>query len=244
MMHRKMGLTGVIAIGMVVAQMLIPVVSYASASVKYVPTAISMRGKNLAHKQHVVAIDPWSGTPTSWISINILQRELKSIGVQTTWNGSTLDVTSVPSGWSEYLISAPAHGISPSGQMQFSIGGEKNEFVRCPKLVVRDPSSGNETTYVPVYYASSFLGNRLWMGAMWKGNTWSLSPQDISGQPSGSKSATKEDFQTLNTVKYTPSEMTKIQGIAHQQGIKVYIPSKMGGSWIATRFEACDCASI
>ncbi|QSO52930.1 hypothetical protein JZ785_03125 [Alicyclobacillus curvatus] len=108
-----------------------------------------------------------------------LQEALKSAGVQTTWNGNTLVVSNVPRGWTENVSSAPSVGNPPTGQMQFSISGVEDEFLRAPKLLAKDPSSDVETTYVPVYYADLFLHQRLMMGTSWSGLHWTLSPQTI-----------------------------------------------------------------
>ncbi|WDL98878.1 hypothetical protein [Alicyclobacillus sp. ALC3] len=242
-MKHKAGLIGVVAAG-IVAVGLTPIVAFADSSsgshttpavgtpapeTHYASTTIKMTGGATLTPQHVVANDPWSEKPTSWLPMYYLQKELKSVGVQTTWDGNTLDVTSVPSGWSEYTLNEPVKGTAPAGQMQFSMGGNQLEYVRAPKLVTKDPASGEQTTYVPVYYANLFLANRLSMFAKWSGSTWNLSPQDVTGVASGSKTATTQDYQTLNTVKYSTSETSKIDALSKQQGVKVYIPSKMGG---------------
>lgn len=54
-------------------------------------------------------------------------------------------------------------------------------------------------------------------------------PADATAVASGSKTATSQDYQTLNTVKYSTSETEKIDALSKQQGVTVYIPSKMGG---------------
>ncbi|MCI0184914.1 hypothetical protein [Sulfoacidibacillus ferrooxidans] len=217
-MKSKVGWTCVIVAGAVSAQTFMPIVAHASTLVELSLTP-----------QHVVSNDPWSGKPTSWVPLYNLQETLHKVGVQTTWNGNTLDVTAVPNGWSEITLNELGKGTTSANQMQFSMGGNQNAFVRAPKLIAKDPASGVKTTYVPVYYANLFLANQLTMFAQWGGTTWDLSPQDTVGQRSGSKSGTEEDYKTLNVVEYSSSEIIKLQNIAHQQSIKAYIPSKMGG---------------
>lgn len=180
-MKYKAGLTGLIALGAVSVQVLMPVVAHANTSVEYAPTSIQVTGQSPLNPKHVVSNDPWSGKPTSWLPVYYLQQALKSIGVQTTWNGNTLDVTSTPSGWNVNVSGAPQTGTAPTGQMQFSINGNQYDFIRAPKLVAKDPASGVETTYVPVYYADLFLQQRLLMGVAWDGDTWNMATQkDIS----------------------------------------------------------------
>ena len=166
-----------IATGAMAAQMLVPVVAHASTSVTYAPTVMEVTGQQTLRPQHVVSNDPWSGKSTSWVPVYYLQEALKSIGVQTTWNGNTLNVTSTPSGWNVNVSSAPQTGTPPAGQMQFSIGGNQDEFIRAPKLVANDPASKAPTSYVPIYYANLFLKQRLQMNVTWTGTNWNMTSQ-------------------------------------------------------------------
>ncbi|WP_054968928.1 carboxypeptidase-like regulatory domain-containing protein [Alicyclobacillus ferrooxydans] len=177
----KAGVTGIIgmmAAGAVAVQLLIPVVAHASTSIEYAPTTIEMAGNPAFLPQHVVANDPWSGKPTSWVPIYYLQQALRMVGVYTTWNGNTLDITSVPSGWNVNLSRRPQAGLPPAGQMQFAIYGNQDALVRAPKLVADDPATNAPTTYVPIYYANLFLQQRLYMGAAWTNTKWIMSPSD------------------------------------------------------------------
>lgn len=175
-MKYKAGLIGIMATSAMTTQMLMPVVAHASTSVKYAPTAIEMTGQPAVNPQHVVANDPWSGKSTSWVPLYYLQAALQSIGVHTTWNGNTLNVTSTPSGWIVNVSGAPQTGAPPAGEMQFSINGNQDDFIRAPKLTANDPAS-KATTYVPIYYANLFLKQRLQMNGTWTGDTWSMISQ-------------------------------------------------------------------
>ncbi|QSO47471.1 carboxypeptidase regulatory-like domain-containing protein [Alicyclobacillus mengziensis] len=178
-MKLKSVLTGFIAGGAVSAGLLMPSVAHAGTSIRYSPTTIDVAGGEVSLPQHIVAIDPWSGKPTSWVPVWYLQQALKIEGVYTTWNGSTLDVTSIP--WGVDLSAAAKTGTPPTGEMQFSINGNQNDFVRAPKLVADAPYTTIPTTYVTVYYANKFLQQRLLMGVAWKDNTWSMaSPRDVN----------------------------------------------------------------
>ncbi|QSO47469.1 LppP/LprE family lipoprotein [Alicyclobacillus mengziensis] len=176
-MKYKAGLIGIMATSAIAAQMLMPVVAHASTSVKYASTAIEVTGQATLNPQHVVANDPWSGKSTSWVPVYYLQAALKSFGVHTTWNGNTLNVTSTPSGWNVNVSGAPQTGTPPTGEMQFSINGNQDDFIRAPKLIANDPASKAPTTYVPIYYANRFLKQRLQMNATWTGNAWSMTSQ-------------------------------------------------------------------
>lgn len=171
----------IIAVGTVSAQMLIPVIAHADTAFQYARTSIVVAGESMFLPKHIVALDPWSGKPTSWVPLYYLQQVLKMEGVVTTWNGNTLDVTSIPSGWNVNVSGAPQLGTPPTGQMQFSIGGNQYDFVRAPKLVANDAYTMIPTTYVPVYYANLFLQQRLLMGVSWANTTWSMaSPLDVN----------------------------------------------------------------
>ena len=186
------------ALGGIALQGLLPMEASAATTAKDTPTVITMMGQSSIQADHVVVADPWSGQPTSWVPVYYLQRVLKSIGMQSTWNGNTLNVTSTPKGWAVNATSAPQTGIPPAGQMQFSIDGNTNGFVRSPKLVAKDPASGVDTTYVPVYYANLFLDERLSMGAVWTGAAWTLSPQPVITQTTYSDSAAAgQQVQTI-----------------------------------------------
>ncbi|WP_206920052.1 hypothetical protein [Alicyclobacillus suci] len=115
-----------------------------------------------------------------------------------------MNITSTPNGWKVNVSSAPVTGTPPNGQMQFSIGGNQDEFLRAPKLVAKDPASGVDTTYVPVYYANLFLENRLLMGANWNGNTWSLIPQILSTSELASMSSTQLGQYNIEFKKVLP----------------------------------------
>lgn len=64
------------------------------------------------------------------------------------------------------------------GEMQFVILSGNPSGV-APKLVVKDPASGVDTTYVPVYYVDQLLKQYFYMGATWNGttNTWAFTSQ-------------------------------------------------------------------
>jgi hypothetical protein len=184
---RSLGMISAGAVS-VCAQLFMPVAANANVVtlVKYAPTTITVSGEHAMYPKHVIANDPWSGQQTSWVPVYYLQEGLKSAGVQTTWNGNTFTISSVPNGWVENVSGAPEPGSPPPGQMQFSVAGNQDSFLRAPRLVANDPTSGIETTYVPVYYVGLFLKERLLMDTVWDGAIWNLFLQQQSaslGQP-------------------------------------------------------------
>ncbi|WDL96106.1 hypothetical protein [Alicyclobacillus sp. ALC3] len=147
-----------------------------AATIQYASTTVSASGAYLAYPKHIVADDPWSKHVTSWIPLFYLQEALLQYGVNATWNGTTLNVSRVPSAW--HLPShAPFSGNPALGDMQFSIAGNQYGYIRAPKLVAIDPASHKDTTYVPVYYANLFLHKYLSMASTWNVSNWMLGPQ-------------------------------------------------------------------
>jgi len=197
---------GLVSAGVLSAQLAMPARALAAQSnrapaIQYASTTVSASGAYLAHPKHVTGNDPWSGHLTSWVPLYYLQESLKALGVTTTWNGSSLDVTSVPSAWHVKSGAAQYRGNPSSTQMQFSIDGAEKGYLRAPKLVVTDPASGLYTTYVPIYYADLFLNSVLSMGASWNGDTWVLAPQatgSITRKTYSSWADAREQVQSAN----------------------------------------------
>ena len=207
----------VVTAGVVAAQVLMPLTAYAASNtnspkIQSANTTLAMAGHTPLHFEHIVAKDPWSGKATSWVSVSDLQKVLQLTGVQSTWNNATtLNITSTPAGWKLNTNSASSVGNLPMGEMQFSIGGAQHEFIRSPKLVARDPVSGVDITYVPVYYADLFLQHQLRMKATWEGNTWSLFPQ-ATFSPITSIQSLMIDSGGAVSIEYVPktSETTSV----------------------------------
>lgn len=201
-----------LGVGGVVGQGLFPMeASAATTSTAYAPTAITMLGQSQIQAAHAVREDPWSGQSTSWVPVYYLQEVLKSVGVQTTWNGNTLNVTSIPTVWNVNAKTPSWTGTPPTGQMQFSIGGDANGFVRSPKLVAKDPADGINTTYVPVFYANLFLQERLSMRVLWTGSSWILSPPPVISQ---------------TTYANTTAAGQQIQSILHENTYLAFSPGE------------------
>lgn len=167
--------------GMVTTQVLLPSVAHASTSFTYKPTTIVVAGNPIFLPKHIVATDPWSGQPTSWVPIYYLQQALRMEGAFTTWNGNTLNVLSIPSGWGVNVNGTEQTSNPPIGQMQFLVNGTQSGLICAPKLVANAPYTTIPTTYVPVYYANLFLRNQLHMGVSWDNSTWKMaSRQDVN----------------------------------------------------------------
>lgn len=190
-MKEKVGLVGIFAIGVVSAQLWMPLVADAAPQSTLhttEPKATAMQHTSASfttvkeislHPQHIVAKDPWSDKKTSWIPVNEMQNDLSELGIQTSWNGNTLAISSIPSGWTEATSKVSFSGTPPIGQMQFAMNRSQNGIERAPLLVVNNSNTHIKTTYLPIYYANLFLHEQLLIQATWTGNTWDLSPQII-----------------------------------------------------------------
>ena len=211
---------GTITAGVMATQTFMPIVAHAasdtnSSMIHYVQTTLTMAGHASLHPQHIVANDPRSGKSTSWVPVYYLQEALRSIGVRSQWDdGNTLNISSTPTGWHLNTSSATSIKKLAASEMQLSIGGDKNAFVTCPKLVAKDPASGVYTTYIPVYYVDSFLQKQLNMKATWGGDAWSLTPQASYTPPTSIQSLVINGTGPV-AIQYTP-EQSKTSAVNQQ----------------------------
>lgn len=148
-------------------------------SYKTAATHIELNGKNISNPQHIIAKDPWGGNETTWVPIYYLQQALKQIGFQSTWNGTDLTFTKYPANWKFPVALGNQEAnpvVAPKGQMQISLVDGGPPSMNFPSLVAKDPASGANTTYVPIYYVDTVLTHDFGMGATWDGITlnWSL----------------------------------------------------------------------
>ncbi len=177
-MKQKAGLPGVVAVGSVIALGLFPVVANAATETtgRYVPTTISVTGHASLHVQHVVAKDPWSGVETTWIPISYVQKTLKQVGFETTWNGTAFSLVKYPPGYTLAALGNPEALTATRNQIQIHLVAGAPPSAVVPKFVARNSASGIETVYMPIYYLDTILNYYWKMGATWNGvnDTWSL----------------------------------------------------------------------
>ena len=202
---------GTIAAGVMATQTFMPIVAHAasnmsSSKVQYAKTTFIIAGQPTLHPEHIVANDPWSGKATNWVPVYYLQEVLHSFGVHSEWNsGDTLNISSTPTSWTINTNDSTVVKNLQASQMQFSINGDKNTLMACPKLVAKDPASGVYTTYVPVYYVDLFLKNRLNMKAIWGADAWRLSPQTSYTPPTSIQSLAVNETGPI-AIQYTPQK--------------------------------------
>ena len=80
--------------------------SASAASLTWTPTHVYMGSHLISSAPHVIAVDPWSGHETSYISVSNLRTIFSSFHIRSQWNGVTLTLTA-PSGWLGSAAGAP-----------------------------------------------------------------------------------------------------------------------------------------
>lgn len=142
---------------------------------KAYPTRIELNKKVLMSPKHMVRRESQGGQPTSWLPIWYLFQVLKPLGVQSSWNGKTWNLT-VPSGDVQGKAS-PNEGSPPNGDIRIELNGSSVEFAPC--IAHRDFSGRVMTSYVPIWYLMQVL-NRISVTSTWDGTTWSLTAPETT----------------------------------------------------------------
>lgn len=162
-----------------------------AATQSYFDTNITVQGQSVSKPQHIVGMD--NGNQTAFLPVYYLQTALRTLGVQSTWNGSVLNLE-VPKETQIDLSNLPASQSLNKNNMAMSINGSIVEYG--PRRVVNDPAGGTLTTYVPVYYIEQTL-NRLGITSSWDGTNWGMT----SSIPLATKLEAIKDFaQALQIV--------------------------------------------
>lgn len=181
-MRRKLFVT--LAMTATFTASLTPTQAVFAANQVYFNTNITAQGQSISRPQHIVGMD--NGNQTVFLPVYYLQTALQTLGVQSTWNGSTLDLE-VPKAMHVDLSNLPvSQSLSPRN-MGMSINGSIVEYG--PRQVANDPAGGTLTTYVPVYYIEQTL-NRLGITSSWDGTNWSMT----SSIPLATKLQVIKDF--------------------------------------------------
>ncbi|WP_054967425.1 hypothetical protein [Alicyclobacillus ferrooxydans] len=144
----------------------------AGQSYKAYPTHIYLNGHDISNPSHIVAKEyPKAQEPTSWIPIWYLIQALKSLNIQSTWNGETWNLQ-LPTGMSVNLDSLPAVQKVNTGEMQISLNGTVVQHA--PRIAYKDPGGNVVTSYAPVWYLMQVL-KRVGIQYTWDGMNWKMS---------------------------------------------------------------------
>lgn len=135
------------------------------------PTRIYLNGQNIDDPYHIIAKEyPGAKQPTSWIPIWYLIQELKSLGVQSTWNGETWNLQ-LPVGISADLAHLPAPQKVNSDDMQIMLNGTVVQYA--PRIAYKDPAGNAVTSYAPIWYLMQVL-KRVGIQYGWDGTNWKM----------------------------------------------------------------------
>lgn len=104
------------------------------------------------------------GTQTTYMPIWYVMQWLNSMGIQSTWNGHTWQMTS--SGAVDL-----SNVQAGSGSTSIYLNGMLVQDVDTSTAV--DPSTGKATTYMPIYYVEQIL-KRFGFTSTWDGTTWTV----------------------------------------------------------------------
>ena len=108
--------------------------------------------------------------------MSYVQKTLKQVGFETTWNGTAFSLVKYPPGHTLAALGNPEAPTATRNQIQIHLVAGAPPSADVPKFVARNSASGIETVYMPIYYLDTILNNYWKMGATWDGasDTWSL----------------------------------------------------------------------
>lgn len=131
--------------------------------------AANQRGIVWGYNQEVVPVivkkDPNTQVTTTFMPIWYVMQSLNGFGIKSQWTGKDLKLET-SSG--TYTITA----ISDHGNMSIQING--TQVLNVPGFTAKDPTHGNMTTYMPIWYIMQTL-KELNLQSSWNGNEWTIS---------------------------------------------------------------------
>lgn len=235
--------SGLALAGMTLASgfLAVPAMAATQSGTTMAATHIYLDGQNVSNPEHVVAKDPWGGSKTTWVPIYYLQQVLKKAGFQTSWNGTSLTFVSDPYGW----VAGAALGnpeaqplVAPKGQMQVKLDNQGPPSMNIPKIVTKDPASGVETTYAPIYYIDQVLNKYWMMHVTWNGTDWKMVTQQNSPITEQSYSTPSEAANAVTTIesnfsfmKFNSGSVNLGDGITAQSDVSTGKQGNNGFQW-------------
>lgn len=108
------------------------------------------------------------GTQTTYMPIWYVMQLLKSMGIQSTWNGQEWSMTaSATANLSNIQAGTGSTSIYLNGTLVQNVNTEAQV----------DPSTNKPTTYMPIWYVQQIL-NRVGLQSTWNGTTWVVTQQN------------------------------------------------------------------
>jgi mannosyl-glycoprotein endo-beta-N-acetylglucosaminidase len=128
---------------------------------------------------------------TTYMPLWYVQQALENIGVHNTWNDQAWDLTP-PANATVNLNNIQAGSGSKSITIQGKVIYQVDSFV------ATDPSSGSDTTYIPIWYVMQVL-DRMGISSTWSNQAWSLTALAGSSSSSSSGSASGTSGSSTGT---------------------------------------------
>ncbi len=125
------------------------------------PKSIDLNGETVYKPYGVVYNN------TSYMPIWYIMQTLNQLGMANSWDGSSWTIAT-PTGWQVDFSNIPY----TSGSKSIFLNGTLVQ--RLDSRVYIDPSSGQPTTYMPIWYMMQLL-NRVIVTSTWDGSNWLLS---------------------------------------------------------------------
>lgn len=174
------------AVGLIWSAAATPVLAASKTTSTYVmqQKAIVLKGSTTETKPYGFSQGSTMYMPI-WYVMNVLQ----SVGIQSTWSNNVWNLT-VPQSFTVDLSNIQVG----SGTISLQINGTLVHQVN--GIAAVDPSSGKETTFVPIWYMQQLL-QRVGVTSTWDGTTWTL---DASSLPPVLPSNEVETWQLISAI--------------------------------------------
>ncbi len=108
--------------------------------------------------------------------MSYVQKTLKQVGFETTWNGTAFSLVKYPPGHTLAALGNPEAPTATRNQIQIHLVAGAPPSADVPKFVARNSASGIDTVYMPIYYFDKIINYYWKIRATWNGasDTWSL----------------------------------------------------------------------
>lgn len=166
--------SAIIALSISSLQILYSIPTVQASQFHFYQSYIVLNGNNISSPMHIVAKDPLSHQDTAWMPVYYLEQIFKKTGLATNWNGSVWNFQSFNK---NIPFSLPIRESLNKSNMAFSINGTIIGYA--PRITVKDPSGGNITSYVPIYYVMKYM-KYLGINPGWNGTSWTMSSDENS----------------------------------------------------------------
>ncbi|QSO50976.1 cadherin-like beta sandwich domain-containing protein [Alicyclobacillus curvatus] len=111
-----------------------------------------------------------SGTQTTYMPIWYVMQWVKSVGIQSKWDGQAWKLTTTAA-----VNTSNIH--VGRGNTSIYVNGTLIQDVNTKAAT--DPSTGHSTTYMPIYYVEQIL-KRVGLTSTWDGTTWTVAPTTVT----------------------------------------------------------------